>query len=218
MDYSPSNLLKRVKICGLTRPADVQLCCRLGADLLGFVVAPSPRQISLDTVKLLSADLPSNVLTVAVVVNPSQSEADKLLEVVDRVQFHGQETPEFCRRYGGRAIKAFRIRGADDLDTVEQYRGCVGGLLLDSYQKGVAGGTGHSFTWSVLQRRKFFAPTLLAGGLEVGNLPQAWNVEAVDGFDLSSGVEESPGCKDPAKLKDFFALLERLRGQSSCKH
>lgn len=218
MDYSPANLLKRVKICGLTRPADVQLCCRLGADLLGFVAAPSPRQVTLETMKQLVLNVPSPVLTVAVTVNPSQSDADQLLEVVDRVQFHGEETPEFCRRYGRRAIKAFRIRGADDLQTVEQYRGCVGGLLLDSFQKGVAGGTGHSFTWSVLKGQNFFAPTLLAGGLEVGNLPQAWNVEAVDGFDLSSGVEQSPGCKDPTKLTEFFALLERLRGNSSCKH
>lgn len=217
MRLSPRILLRRVKVCGLTRVQDVRQCSRLGADFLGFVLTPSPRQISLDTLRALVAEVPASILTVAVTVNPAREEVDELLEVVDRVQFHGQESPEFCRRYRKRAIKAFRVRDRATLDTVEAYHDAVGALLLDSYRQGVAGGTGHAFGWDLLRHHTFALPTFLAGGVEVGNLAEAWKVETVSGFDLSSGLENSPGIKDAHKIDQFFALLGQLRGNDKCR-
>lgn len=212
MDSPPAKLLRQIKVCGLTRVQDVEHCCRLGADLLGFVSAPSPRQVPLDGLQNLVSRVPATVLTVAVTVNPSTDEVDRLLEIVDRVQFHGRESPEFCRRYGRRAIKAFRVRDRSDLDLVESYQNAVGAFLLDSYKKGIAGGTGHAFTWDLLLGCRFGLPTFLAGGLEVGNLAQAWKVDNVSGFDLSSGLESAPGVKDLDKMEHFFAHLGHLRG------
>lgn len=201
----------KIKVCGLTRTEDVERAITLGADLLGFVLAPSPRQISLAQMMVLVDIVPSTVLTVAVVVNPTPSEADEILRVADRIQFHGEEPPDFCRRYGRRGLKAFRIREAEDVERVQSYRGCVGGYLMDSYQKGQQGGTGHTFTWSLLKGHQFERPTFLAGGLNPTNVVEASRVAGIDGLDLSSGLESSPGVKDPALMEEFFARFrERI--------
>lgn len=204
--------MKRIKVCGLTRAEDVELCCRLGADFLGFVLAPSPRSVSFEQLETLVKTIPATVSTVAVTVDPSREEVDRYLGVVDRVQFHGGESPDFCKRYGRRAMKAFRVREQADLKRVAEYQDFVGAVFLDSYKKGVAGGTGHTFTWDLLEGHRFTVPAFLAGGLKVGNLKQAWNVAQVSGLDLSSGLESAPGVKDSALVEQFFAQIEQLRG------
>ena len=204
--------MKKIKVCGLTRAEDVHLASQLGADLLGFVVAKSPRQVPPKRLAELVASVPAHIVTVAVAVNPTQAEADHLLEFVDRVQLHGDESIEFCRRYGRRAIKAFRVRDEEDVVRAHRYSDSVGAILLDSYKKGVAGGTGHSFTWSLLEGQQFSVPAFLAGGLKLANLEQAFAVEATQGLDLSSGLESEPGMKDEAKLRNFFERFEQLRG------
>ena len=207
----------KVKVCGLTRTEDVKLAVDLGADLLGFVLAPSPRQTHLKQVAEMVSSVPSTVITVAVVVDPMQTEADEILKVVDRIQFHGNESPIFCSRYGRRALKAFRIRGTEDVDRVESYRGSVGGFVLDSFKKGQPGGTGHTFTWSYLKGRAFGLPTFLAGGLKPDNVEQALQVPEVNGLDLSSGLEVSPGVKDPDLMKEFFARFRADVRNERCK-
>lgn len=183
----------------------------LGADLLGFVLAPSPREVKLSQLSNLVAPVPASVLTVGVVVNPSREFADQVLSLVDRIQFHGDETPEFCARYGRRGIKAFRIRSQEDFVHMQPYQKVVGAYLLDSYQEGVAGGTGHRFCWDYLNLRTFPLPTFLAGGLKPENLNEALRVKAVVGVDVSSGLEASPGVKDPVLMDRFF---RHLRGGS----
>lgn len=200
---------KRIKLCGLTRAEDVQLAATLGADLFGFVLAPSPRQISFDHLRELVKHVPWFSHSVAVVVDPEASEVERLLEVVDRVQFHGHETPEFCYPYRERAIKAFRIREAGDFDRVSAYDGFVRGYLFDSYVKGIAGGTGHSFPWAYLQERRFSHPAFLAGGVKVSNVGQALTVDAVCGIDVSSGIESSAGVKDHQLMRHFFEAAGR---------
>lgn len=195
----------KIKICGLTRPEDVSLACQLGADLCGFILAPSPRQISFSVLESLQAQLPTSILSVAVVVNATREEVDRALTVADRVQLHGQETPDFCRRYGRRAWKAFRIRRPEDLGQLQAYQSAVGGFLLDSYLEGMAGGTGHTFPWTYLEGRRFELPTFLAGGLSSSNVAEAHQVPSVHGLDVSSGVEAEPGRKCPDKLREFFA-------------
>jgi phosphoribosylanthranilate isomerase len=194
----------KIKICGLTRPEDVTLACQLGADVCGFVLAPSPRQISWESLADLRMLVPTAVLTVAVMVDPSQDQVDQALSVVDRVQLHGQESPRFCRRYGRRAWKALRIRQAGDLDLLDDYDD-VGAFLLDSFMQGVAGGTGQTFPWSYLEGRRFPRTTFLAGGLNSTNVADAAKVPSVHGLDVSSGVEAKPGQKCPHQMKEFFA-------------
>lgn len=202
----------KIKICGLTRAEDVSLACALGADLCGFILAPSPRRIRWEQLSELQASLPTSVLSVAVLVDPSQEEVDRALAVVDRVQLHGRESPEFCRRYGRRAWKAFRIRQAADLDALDEYRRCVGAFLLDSYSPGVAGGTGQTFSWEYLRDRTFGNTTFLAGGLNSGNVAEAMKVSSVHGLDVSSGVEATPGCKDSERLRQFFTAAREVGG------
>lgn len=195
----------KIKICGLTRPEDIEQACRLGADACGFVLAPSSRQVSWERFPELAAMVPTAVLSVAVMVNPTQQEADRALEFVDRVQFHGSESPEFCARYGRRAWKAFRVKDADELSLLESYRQAVGGFLLDSYVAGVAGGTGKTFAWEMLQGQRFPRPVFLAGGLNSANVAEASQVTSVSGLDVSSGIEAAPGLKCPEKMIQFFA-------------
>lgn len=195
----------KIKICGLTRPEDVALACALGADVCGFVLAPSPRRVEWSSLERLLPALPTAVLSVAVMVDPSPAEVDQALALVDRVQLHGRETPEFCRRYGRRAWKAFRIRQLQDLESLAAYEGCVGAYLLDSYTEGVAGGTGKVFPWHYLQGRDFGLTTFLAGGLSSKNVADACQVSCVQGLDVSSGIEAEPGLKDADKMRAFFA-------------
>lgn len=138
-------------------------------------------------------------------VDPTWEEADRVLEYVDRIQFHGQESPEFCARYGRRAWKAFRIREAADILGLEAYQRSVGAFLLDSYVAGVAGGTGKTFAWSLLEDQSFSRPVFLAGGLNSANVAEASRVTSIHGLDVSSGIEVEPGHKCPEKMKQFFA-------------
>jgi phosphoribosylanthranilate isomerase len=199
----------KIKICGLTRPEDVALACSLGADACGFVLAPSPRQVSLESLPGLQSALVSTALSVAVMVDPEPAEVAQALAVVDRVQLHGTESPAFCRRYGRRVWKAFRIRSPEDLDALDAYVGCAGAFVLDSFRQGLAGGTGQAFPWDYLEGREIGAMSFLAGGLSPANVAEACRVSSVGGLDVSSGVESSPGVKDPEKLRAFFEAVRR---------
>lgn len=199
--------MPRIKVCGLTRAEDVELAVNLGADFLGFVLAPSPRSVEVSQLEALVAPVPASVLTVGVVVNAQREQVDRLLEVVDRVQFHGHETPDFCARYGRRGIKAFRIRAVEDLNSLEAYAQTVGAFLLDSFKEGVAGGTGQTFPWGYLRERSFSRPIFLAGGLNSSNLRQAVQLPQLEGVDVSSGLEKAPGVKDADLMKQFFAVV-----------
>lgn len=205
----------KIKICGLVRPEDVTHASALGADACGFVLAPSPRRITIEQLDGLLERVPSPVMSVAVMVDPTREEVDRVLSMVDRVQLHGQEPPDFCRRYGRRAWKAFRIRQPQDLDALERYHDAVGAFVLDSFLEGVAGGTGVSFPWSYLLGRSFPRITFLAGGLDPANVAEACGLDSVHGIDVSSGVEAEPGRKDPEKLRDFFAGARPHQAASS---
>lgn len=196
-------------MCGLTRTSDISLAVELGADLVGFVLAPSPRQVSFERLPELVCPIPASVITVAVVVDSTQEQVDSLLEVVDRVQFHGSESPEFCARYRRRGIKAFRIRQASDLNDLKAYEGKVGAFLLDAFKQGMAGGTGHTFPWEYLRGAELDTPTFLAGGLNPDNVTEALRVGEVAGLDVSSGLEHRPGEKDPKLVRQFFSRIVR---------
>jgi len=122
------------------------------------------------------------------------------------VQLHGEETPEFCRRFSVRVIKAFRLKQAESLNPLPEYD--TAAWLLDSYVPGQPGGTGAAFNWDLAcQARKWKRPIILAGGLTPANVTEAIRQVLPFGVDVSSGVEERPGLKDLHKLHDFVVAV-----------
>lgn len=196
----------RVKICGITRPADAIDAVQAGVDAIGLVFyPPSPRYVETDQAKAIVAQLPAFVTSVALFVN---AEADFIKHVVnsvgiDLIQFHGDECPDYCASHGRPWIKALRMKPDLDLQKkageFEQARG----ILLDAYRPGVPGGTGERFDWDRVPAS--LAPrTILAGGLAPGNVTEAIKLVRPFAVDVSGGVEKEKGIKDRDKMNQFL--------------
>jgi phosphoribosylanthranilate isomerase len=201
----------RIKICGITNLEDAMLAADLGADALGFILyPPSPRSIDPDTARAIIAQLPPFVTTVGVFVDEAAATVRELAAQVglDWLQLHGQETPEYCRALGRRVIKSFRIQDENSLTGLADYRGAVQAFLLDTYKKGLIGGTGETFNWDLAREARKYGPIILAGGLTADNVAQAITMAHPWAVDVASGVEARPGKKDPEKLRAFFAALK----------
>ncbi|MDA8381796.1 MAG: phosphoribosylanthranilate isomerase [Betaproteobacteria bacterium] len=196
----------RVKICGITRPEDGASAARLGADAIGLVFYErSPRAVSRAQAAEILASLPPFVTVVGLFVNPSQAEVDVTLDCVrlDLLQFHGDEEPSFCGRFGVPYLKAVRVQpGVDLLDYSARYRDAKG-LLLDAFVEGVPGGTGHAFDWRLIPPGLRQA-VVLSGGLSAHNVREAIRAVAPWAVDVSSGVESAKGIKDPDKMAEFM--------------
>lgn len=206
----PDKDCTRVKICGLTRRDDAVAAVRLGADALGLVFyAASPRAVGITQAQEVIRDLPSRVSVVALFVNATESEIRAVLGKVriDLLQFHGDETPQDCMGYGVPYIKAVRMREDIDLFEIEKVYASASGLLLDSYQRGVAGGTGMAFDWARVPQsvtRRLTKPIILAGGLTPDNVAEAIRQVRPYAVDVSGGVESMKGMKDAAKMAAFM--------------
>ena len=196
----------RVKICGITRPADARAAADAGADAIGLVFyPPSPRYLSVERALEIRDALPPFLQTVALFVN---ADAAQVAQVIGRVhpamlQFHGEETPQFCAQFGVPWVKACRVR--QDVDLLEYLRPFAGASawLLDSFVEAY-GGVGERFDWSLVPAR-LDRPLILSGGLEVGNVGEAVRRVRPWGVDVSSGVESAKGIKDAAKIAAFIA-------------
>ena len=195
-----------VKICGLTRAEDAIAAAELGAHALGFVFyPPSPRHISARRAAEIIRALPPFVTTVGLFVNAN---ADDVTSVIDEVplgllQFHGDETSDYCAQFRRPYIKALRVRpGVDLLQYALQYESARG-LLLDAFVAGVPGGTGESFDWNLIPT-KLPLSIVLSGGLNNGNVIEAIRRVRPCAVDVSSGIESSPGIKDARKMNVFF--------------
>jgi len=193
----------RVKICGLTCLEDALTAARLGADALGFVLAPSPRRVSPEQVREIVKALPPLVLTVGVFVD---EKPDRIKEVknfcgLDAIQLHGEESEEFVAALGGRVIKALKVNGPLS-SWVGAYPAAA--LLLDAYRPGRAGGTGRTFDWDLAVDLARQRPIILAGGLTPENVVQAVAAVRPYAVDVSSGVEIEPGRKNYEKLENFI--------------
>lgn len=198
----------RVKVCGLTRKEDVATAARLGADALGFILAPSRRSVSIEEAGRLTEGLPPFVTTVAVVVDPSE---EKLREVIESgffaaIQFHGIEAPELLQEVPLRTIKAFGL-GDGVPENIDGY-GCADWFLFDAGRAG-QGGTGRSFDWALLEGKDFGKPFILAGGLGPENLPEALRRTGAAAVDLNSGIEAAPGIKDQERMKLAFMRIRQ---------
>jgi phosphoribosylanthranilate isomerase len=201
----------RVKICGITNLADAQAAVAAGADALGFILyEKSPRRTTLPTVAKISQQLPAFVLRVGVFVNAAEELVSRAIGEcgLGLLQFHGDETPEFCTGFGLMSMKAFRIRDAKSLKELPKYP--TEAWLLDAYSAESPGGTGEKFNWDLaVEAQKFGKPVFLAGGLTPENVAAAVRKVRPFGVDVSSGVESSPGKKDHAKVRAFIASVRQ---------
>jgi phosphoribosylanthranilate isomerase len=196
----------RVKICGITSSEQAQMAQQYGADALGLVIyEKSPRYVNIEQAAKIRASMTSDCLAIALLVNPSESLVRQVIEQVkpDFIQFHGDETPEFCHQFDFPFIRAVRMREGLDIDAEVAAYKAEGGFLFDAWSDDLYGGTGHSFDWSRLPTTTDYQ-LILAGGLTANNVNQAVAMTRPYMVDVSGGVESSPGVKDPQKVKAFI--------------
>jgi len=204
----------RIRICGITRPEDAEQASRLGADAIGLVFyGPSPRNVSVEQAADVLAILPPFVTTVGLFVNATADEIRTVLDSVnlDLLQFHGDESPEFCASFERPWIKAIRMAEGVDLHAEAERYSESSGLLLDAYHPALPGGTGESFEWA---RVPDDLPTtvVLAGGLTAANVGEAIRTVQPYAVDVSGGVEaasrlKGKGVKDWGKIADFVTAV-----------
>lgn len=209
--------MTRIKICGITREQDLQAAVAAGADALGFVFYDkSPRNIAAQRAAVLLRALPPFVTSVGLFVDPSEGMVREVLAQVplDVLQFHGDESPEFCTQFGRPYLKAIRVRpGVDLVECAARYADAQG-LLLDAYVDGVQGGTGESFDWALIPR-ELSLPVILSGGLHPANVALAVRAVRPYAVDVSSGVEAAKGIKDAAKIAAFIKEVKSIDIQLS---
>ena len=207
----------RIKVCGITNEKDAVKAASVGAWAVGFIFyKKSPRFISPFKAKKIIDALPPFVTPVGVFVNHN---AGAMKDIISHcglraVQLHGDEDHHFChrlRRYNVKIIKAFRVGEGFDIKNIEPYK--VDAFLFDSFDKDAYGGTGKSFDWNILREVKSMnVPIILSGGLNSQNVIEPVNELRPYAVDVNSGVEESPGKKDHAKMKDFIDIVNYISG------
>ena len=203
----------RVKICGITNLEDALAAVDAGADALGFMLyEASPRNVPADRAAEIVRHLPPFVARVGVFVNAAEEMVRRAAGEcgVDTLQFHGDETPAFCRKFSPlKVYKAFRIRNSESLQSLPAYK--TDAWLLDSFVPDKPGGSGVTFNWDLaVEARKLGPPIILAGGLTPENVADAVRKVRPYAVDVSSGVESSPGKKDQAKMRDFIAAVRAM--------
>lgn len=198
--------IPRIKICGLTRACDVDAATAAGADALGFVFyAKSPRYVEPSQAAKLIAGMPPFVTSVGLFVDAAIDEVLHVLKTsrLDLLQFHGDESPDYCEQFDRPYIKAVRVKpGLNLLEYAERYASARG-LLLDTYVEGVPGGTGATFDWTLIPPQ-LPLPVILSGGLDAANVESAARAVRPWAVDVSSGVEASKGIKDASKIVAFI--------------
>lgn len=195
----------RVKICGMTREADIAAAATLGADALGFVFyPPSPRCVTLPRARQLRAEVPPFVASVALFVNAEAGEVRRAIDALrpDLLQFHGEEAPDYCAQFGLPYLKACRVKPGMRL--LEYFRDfpSAAGWLADAFVEGY-GGTGTAFDWSLVPAERD-RPLVLSGGLTRENVREAIRRVRPWAVDVSSGVESAKGIKDAARIAAFM--------------
>ena len=208
--------MTRVKVCGITRLEDAELAVSLGAWALGFILWPrSPRCVEEAVAAGIARQVRRRVELVGVFVNPTLDEVAHAVDAIGltHVQLHGDEGPVFAtevaRRTGAKVIKAARVSGASDLQSLERFR--TDFHLLDTKVEGKRGGSGESWDWSLAAQRRSKIPAILSGGLTADNVADGIAQVHPYAVDVASGVEASPGVKDLAKLEAFMAVASPAR-------
>ena len=200
----------KVKVCGITNVEDALKALEFGADALGFnFYPPSPRYLSPERARAILAELPLGICNVALFVNEPRERVQEILpygrlpdgrQAFSGIQFHGEESRDYCRGWDLKVIKAFRIKDKESLAGINEFPADF--YLLDSWAPGY-GGSGSLFPWSWLEGLSA-ERLILAGGLDTENIAEAIRAVHPYGVDVCTGVETKPGIKDHAKLKEFI--------------
>jgi phosphoribosylanthranilate isomerase len=201
----------RVKICGITSPEQALMAQKSGADAIGLVIyEKSPRYVDIEQAKDIRVVISKTTLAIALLVNPSEDLVKQVIAQVkpDYIQFHGDETPEFCQQFNYPFIRAVRMRDGLDIDAEVAAYKADGGFLFDAWSDDLYGGTGHSFDWSRLPSTTDYK-LILAGGLNPNNVAEAVAKTSPYMVDVSGGVEASPGIKDPEKVEAFISEAKK---------
>lgn len=203
--------MTRIKVCGMTRRQDLEVAVALGVDALGFILAKSPRRVSLKRVADLTEGLPPFVSTVAVVVDPAEGELAEIVAsgLFSHIQFHGQEDPAMLTGLPMKTIKAVGIASEDDLERVNAYGG-ADYFLFDARVGKCCGGTGQTFDWSLLRKVGQAKPFILAGGLGPENVAGAVRSCRPAAVDLNSRIESAPGIKDAERMRQAVARIREV--------
>lgn len=201
----------KIKICGITNLDDALRAAELGADALGFnFFSGSPRFVEPERAAEIIYQLPPFVSAVGIFVNEADGRVREIQKLtgISVLQFHGDETPEFCERFENRVIKAFQVKGENSLHSILHYN--VSAVLLDAYSKGLKGGTGRTFDWGLAKHAAALKRVILAGGLTPDNVAEAVKLVQPYGVDVAGGVEKEKGIKDHAKMKKFISEVRRV--------
>ncbi|MBI3560750.1 MAG: phosphoribosylanthranilate isomerase [Gammaproteobacteria bacterium] len=204
----------RIKICGITRVEDALVAAEAGAHAIGLVFYPrSPRVVTLPVAKTIVAALPPFISKVGLFVNATLDEINPVLAELslDCLQFHGDETPAFCQQFSRPYIKGIRMLPGINLHAEVPRYATACGVLLDTYDPSLYGGTGHSFDWSLIPP-DLPKPVILAGGLTPDNVAAAIRQVHPYAVDVSGGVEASKGIKDHARIRAFIHEVRSLDG------
>ncbi len=213
--------MTKVKICGNTNIEDAQLAVELGADYLGFIFTASKRRVTVETASVIIKSFSDFQNFVGVFYNQPKKDVDEIAKQLGLrvLQFHGEETALYCQYFmdnGYEVIKTFRIKDSMSLKRIDEYN--VSAFLFDTYSREESGGTGKPFDWSLIQNRPFVHHKLfLAGGLNVCNLQKALELIKPFAVDVASGVEKTPGSKDPALLAQFIRIAKQKKTSHDTK-
>ncbi|MCI5159360.1 MAG: phosphoribosylanthranilate isomerase [Candidatus Electrothrix sp. AUS1_2] len=202
----------RIKMCGITNPEDAAAAVDAGVDALGFIFyEKSPRNIDPEVARIIIEQLPPFVDTVGVFVDRKRQEVEEIIRFcrLGYAQLHGQESPKYCERLTRFAapcqvIKALRVGSHLQAGDITPYNEHVKGFLLDTYQKGIKGGTGQRFDWSLIHGLQLQRDFILAGGLDAESVREAVEIVRPYALDVNSGVEAAPGRKDHKLIKKFI--------------
>jgi phosphoribosylanthranilate isomerase len=205
-----------IKICGITNMEDAVMVYAYGADALGFIFyEKSPRYVSPEKAMRVIRNLPDDISKVGVFVNHDIPAVREIYDFcgLDLIQLHGDESPQYCREFPQSIlIKAISPGSEEDLGIVEQY--VVKAIMIDARESGLYGGTGRKSNWELAARLKEMHPLVLSGGLNPGNILPAIRTVLPDAVDVNSGVELSPGKKDPKKVQSIIETV-RIAGKKN---
>lgn len=203
----------RIKICGITRYEDARIAANLGADALGFnFFKKSPRYISPENASQIIRQLPPFISRVGIFVD---EELQKVLEIaqiagIDTLQLHGSESPGYCDQSPFPVLKVFSVKPDMDFSVLDTYK--TAGILLDTWNGQMHGGSGKTFNWTIAKNIcARFNNVVIAGGLGASNIEEALNTVHPYGVDINSGVEILPGVKNPHKMRDVMKIVQNWK-------
>lgn len=204
----------KVKICGITNLEDARASIDAGCDALGFVFyKKSPRYITPRKASQIIKQLPRHIFQIGVFVDVKEKMIKQIAKIcnLDMLQFHGNESPEFCQRFKNyKIIKAFRIKNRIDKKNLLKYKTFA--YLFDTFSKSKLGGTGKNFNWKLIRHLdKIKRPIFLSGGLNENNVKEAIEIINPDWVDVSTSVELRPGKKDQRKIREFIKIVREIK-------